>query len=119
VDLTTLQPAPVPTDGPSVQSMVCEDLRFIGGLGPVGLVRLVGEDLVTRERIGVERYGTSLKPHNGRDALRDAYEEAVDLAIYLRQAIAEGMTLSWPRYTVALHMVCDLRGDLLRRDGQA
>lgn len=49
----------------------------------------VRNDLVTREQVGVERYGTPLQPHNGRDALRDAYEEALDLTCYLRQAIAE------------------------------
>jgi hypothetical protein len=27
--------------------------------------------------------------HNGRDALKDAYEEALDLVMYLRQAMAE------------------------------
>ncbi|NMO52002.1 hypothetical protein HH310_12440 [Actinoplanes sp. TBRC 11911] len=69
-DLSTEQPAPVPNDRATVQGLVREDLR-------------------TRERIGVERYGTPLQPHNGRDALRDAYEEALDLACYLRQAIAE------------------------------
>ena len=35
------------------------------------------------------RYGTALQPHNGRDALLDAYEEALDLAMYLKQAIVE------------------------------
>lgn len=50
---------------------------------------LVRADLVERERVGVERYGTSLFPHNGRDALRDAYEEALDLCCYLRQAMLE------------------------------
>jgi len=30
-----------------------------------------------------------LVPHNGRDALRDAYEEALDLCQYLRQALYE------------------------------
>lgn len=50
---------------------------------------LVRRDLIARETVGVERYGTALYPHNGRDALRDAYEEALDLACYLRQAMAE------------------------------
>lgn len=31
----------------------------------------------------------ALQPHNGRDALRDAYEESLDLVCYLRQAIEE------------------------------
>lgn len=50
---------------------------------------LVIEDMANRDRIGRERYGTPLQAHNGRDALRDAYEEALDLAVYLRQAIEE------------------------------
>jgi hypothetical protein len=51
--------------------------------------QLVRDDLVERQRIGTERYGTPLQAFNGRDALRDAYEEALDLACYLRQAIEE------------------------------
>lgn len=42
-----------------------------------------------RKQTGIERYGTPLQPHNGRDALRDAFEEAVDLATYLAQVIIE------------------------------
>lgn len=42
-----------------------------------------------RKAIGIERYGTVLQPHNGRDALRDAFEEAVDLTQYLAQALIE------------------------------
>lgn len=50
---------------------------------------LVVEDMQERDRIGRERYGTPLQAHNGRDALVDAYQEALDLAVYLRQAIEE------------------------------
>lgn len=57
--------------------------------GVASVQALVRADLEERERIGVERYGTPLQPHNGRDALVDAYQEALDLACYLRQAIAE------------------------------
>lgn len=64
------QPLPVPNGQPDVQSMVIADIG-------------------TRRQVGISRYGTALQPHNGRDALRDAYEEALDLAMYLRQAIAE------------------------------
>jgi len=42
-----------------------------------------------RKAIGIERYGTVLQPHNGRDALRDAFEEAVDLSQYLAQMLIE------------------------------
>lgn len=46
-------------------------------------------DMKARDRTGRERYGTPLQPFNGRDALLDAYEEALDLAVYLKQALIE------------------------------
>lgn len=64
------QPMPLINDHPDIQSLVIADIG-------------------TRREVGIERYGTALQPFNGRDALRDAYEEALDLAMYLRQAIAE------------------------------
>lgn len=50
---------------------------------------LVMEDMEERNRVGVERYGTPLQPFNGRNALIDAYQEALDLVVYLRQKIEE------------------------------
>ena len=47
------------------------------------------KDLKARYEEGVRRYCVALQPFNGRDALQDAYEEAIDLALYLRQAIYE------------------------------
>lgn len=64
------QPLPTPNDLP----LVADALR--------GYI----ED---RKQVGIERYGVALQPHNGRDALRDAFEEAVDLATYLAQVLIE------------------------------
>lgn len=64
------QPAPVANDKPAVWPLVVADMG-------------------KRDAVGRERYGVPLQPHNGRDALRDAYEEALDLAVYLRQALYE------------------------------
>lgn len=50
---------------------------------------LVKFDMEARDATGLRRYGTRLKPGNGRDALQDAYEEALDLVVYLRQVIYE------------------------------
>lgn len=50
---------------------------------------LVMEDMKARDVLGERRYGTRLQPHNGRKALRDAYEEALDLVVYLRQELYE------------------------------
>lgn len=57
-------------------------------VGP-SIQELVRKDLEARERLGIERYGTALYPRNGRDALLDAYEEALDLCCYLKQALVE------------------------------
>ena len=64
------QPAPVANDRPAVWPLVIMDMA-------------------ARDHVGRARYGVPLQPHNGRDALRDAYEEALDLCAYLRQAIME------------------------------
>ena len=45
--------------------------------------------MLERDRQGQQRYGTRLRGHNGRDPLVDAYQEALDLCVYLRQAIYE------------------------------
>jgi hypothetical protein len=64
------QPLPVPNDTIDIQTLVIHDLRI-------------------RREVGIARYGTALQANNGRDALRDAYEEALDLCCYLRQMIEE------------------------------
>lgn len=50
---------------------------------------LVEADMRERIAKGQADYGEPLTTNNGRDALWDAYEEVLDLALYLRQAIAE------------------------------
>jgi hypothetical protein len=50
---------------------------------------LVVTDMLARDAVGLDRYKTRLQAHNGRDALKDAYCEALDLAVYLRQALYE------------------------------
>jgi len=50
---------------------------------------LVHADIEARVESGVERYGERLTSHNGRDASADAYQEALDLVMYLRQVLHE------------------------------
>jgi hypothetical protein len=50
---------------------------------------LVHADLDTRDQLGWQRHAKPLLANDGRDSLREAYEEALDLAVYLRMAIAE------------------------------
>ena len=58
------------------------------GHGPAIWV-LVKRDLMERVELGRRRYKRPLRAFNGRDALLDAYQEAMDLVFYLRQAIEE------------------------------
>lgn len=58
------------------------------GHGPV-IHDLVAQDIADRAAFGVAKYGKPLRASNGRDALKDAYQECLDMACYLRQAIEE------------------------------
>ena len=46
-------------------------------------------DLSQRMQLGIDRYGTLLRGFNGRSSTRDAYEEVLDLAAYLRTVMDE------------------------------
>lgn len=50
---------------------------------------LVVSDMAARKALGIQRYGTALQPFNGRDALRDLYEELLDGCNYIRQLLYE------------------------------
>jgi hypothetical protein len=68
--LSDPQPAPVPTTATPTWELVIADMR-------------------ERDQIGRKKYGTPLQPGNGRDSLVDAYQEALDLVVYLRNEIEE------------------------------
>lgn len=55
----------------------------------IEIIELVKQDLIDRAEMGKEKYGEKLKPFNKRNALVDAYQEALDLCMYLRQRIYE------------------------------
>lgn len=46
-------------------------------------------DLSQRKESGTRKYGQPLRAFNGRNALIDAYQESLDLTVYLRQRIIE------------------------------
>ena len=71
------QPAPLPGTGDVWQEVIDGE--------PLAVLR---ELYVARRALGVARYGTPLQRGNGRDHLRDALEEALDLMAYLK---AEGL----------------------------
>lgn len=64
------EPAPVITEGAVVWHFVVNAVK-------------------ARVEMGVQKYGTPLQAGNGRDALMDAFQEAIDLVMYLGQVILE------------------------------
>lgn len=60
---------------------------------------LLIKDLLERKEFGTRKYGEPLKAFNGRDPLVDAYQELIDLLVYLRQHIEEN-----PETTRAVHL---------------
>lgn len=58
------------------------------GTGPA-IFDLMMKDIEERKATGIKTYGEALRAFNGRDPLIDAYQEALDLAVYLRQELYE------------------------------
>ena len=65
-----MQPDPCKNNNPAIWEIVISEMK-------------------ARDQLGRERYGTPLQAFNGRDALRDLYEELLDATAYARQAIYE------------------------------
>lgn len=59
--------------------------------GPTGTEALVCEDIARRQQLGIAKYGTTVadNPLLLAGWLRHAYEEALDLAVYLRRALGQ------------------------------
>ena len=53
----------------------------------IEIVDLVGLDLVQRKKMGAAKYGRPLLAHTIADPLKEAYDEGLDLVIYLRAEI--------------------------------
>ena len=70
MSLNAPQPPPRPSIHPAAWDLVMADIR-------------------ERDAHGTAKYGQRLVPGDGRDSLVDAYQEALDLTVYLRKAIFE------------------------------
>lgn len=57
---------------------------------PCAIAEAVASDIRTRAEVGLRKYGVTLERTdlNRREWLQHAYEEALDLACYLRRLIA-------------------------------
>lgn len=75
-----------------------------------------------RKQLGVQRYGSVLMTHNGRDAGQDMVEEAVDLAVYSMQVAMELRDLranveQYRHLRAVAGVHCDALGNLLHDAG--
>lgn len=96
---TITQPQPVESDAPAITDLLVADL-------------------LDRDAIGVERYGTRLKPDNGRDALVDAYQEQLDGLKYARQALWEKGERNRVIFEISWALAALTRRTLYERDGK-
>lgn len=75
-------------------------------------------DMRERDKAGRARFGKPLCAHNGRNAFKDAYQQALCLVAYLRQAVEEkehGLERAWAhkQYLAALRVAYALKTKLL------
>ena len=56
----------------------------------------VMKDMTERMIMGIKSYGVPLQTFNGRSPLQDLYEELLDAACYIKQAIMESERLTKP-----------------------
>lgn len=109
--MTSGQPKPKPNDHPASWGLVHGDLQSMGEYEVMG-------DIAERHLMGIQKYGTPLQPFNGRDSLRDAREESMDLVVYLKNVSQELPPLVPPglehrmvsrMYHTALGLMCALK----------
>ncbi len=82
------QPAPIPTDGDSMHDLVCHHVTHSPNFETGEKLRMIAA-LNERKDIGLERYGTVLQAHNGRDFTLDAHDEIFDFVVYWRGVLEE------------------------------
>jgi hypothetical protein len=79
--LNTPQPEPGAGEGAEVWPTITENTNL-------ALPEWLAVDMRERNRIGTAKYGTPLRVWNGRHPVIDAYQEALDLIVYVQQARA-------------------------------
>lgn len=120
------EPAPVKNEYPEVWPLIIRELAereksegMIGGI----IINAVIIDAKERHEQGVAKYGVGLQPFNGRDALKDAYQESLDMLAYTRQLFWENTCNDDPGaivelMDVAINSVLAYRTVIYARDGK-
>ena len=101
------QPLPIKNQNKPIVDLIVKDLSHFQDVAAPAII----EDLWKRKALGISRYGRALQAHNGRDAFRDAYEEAMDLCVYLRQLVEETPhdQEAYEDYQLAVHLLLRMK----------
>jgi hypothetical protein len=83
-DPNSYEPKPISNALPAIWPLVIDDFKV-----KVGIPESLLDDMALRDAFGRQKYGVPLQPFNGRDPIRDAYQEALDLCVYAKQACLE------------------------------
>jgi hypothetical protein len=67
------------------------------------------KQMAKRRKQGIRNYGTPLKTHNGRRALVDAFQESLDMAVYLYQEILERRDIELEKDTMTAQFKIERR----------
>lgn len=108
--LNAPQPPPTAGEGPEVWPLVYDSTRLV-------LPDWLRADMRERHELGRAKYGVGLRVWNGRDCIVDAYQEALDLAVYLTQARERLLPRSLVAVDLARHQalqLCVWLGELAR-----
>jgi hypothetical protein len=84
MDCTRYEPEPLKNEHPAVWQEIIEALKGRSDV-PASLLA----DMQRRDDFGRQKYHTPLQPFNGRNPIMDAYQEALDLVAYTKQAVME------------------------------
>ena len=77
------------------------------GNGQQDVATALIDDINARIDLGVKIYGKRLETFNGRDALVDAYQEAIDHTLYLKQKLIEDDAMQkyhWVFLSIMAHL---------------
>lgn len=76
---TEQQPASTASEGEAVWPRIFDSTAIV-------IPGALREAMKERHQLGLKRYGVALHVWNGRDPIVDAYQEALDLLVYVQQA---------------------------------
>lgn len=93
---------------------VIKDVRRYEDFRNKAIVASVVHEFEARIALGIERYGHPLQTENGRDPARDALDELLDAAHYLKQWHLETRSpKAHVAYMVAIGLVFDLKETMM------